>query len=206
MAKLTVCGTPISTYVRTVRLLLEEIGADYSLINVDIFNGENNTTEYLAKNPFGKIPILEVDGELLYETVAITTYLDATLADHKFVPSDVLLQAKMHQIIAIIDSYLYGQAIGSIVIQRLIASVADEDKVKQAVEPVQTALMAIESIIVGSPYLLGSTVSLADLHLIPIFVYLSQTPEFARVTAQTPKLLAWWESAQQLPSVKKVCA
>lgn len=209
MTKFTVYGTPQSTYVRTVRLLLEEAGADYNLKKVDIFNGENKSAEYLAKNPFGKVPTLEVDGELLYETTAITDYLNI-LANNKFSPSTPLLQARMRQIMAIIDSYLYSPAIMSIVIQRLIMPTqggeTDEDKVKDAVAPAQTALLAIESLTDGSPYLLGSEISIADFYLIPIFIYLRQTPEFDVITAQTPKLRTWWDEVSKLPSVKKVSA
>ncbi len=210
MAKLTIYGLPQSTYVRTVRLLLEEAGAEYNLEGISIFNGENKSAEYLAKNPFGKVPTLEVDGELLYETTAITDYLNITLAGNKFSPSTPLLQARMRQIMAIIDSYLYSPAIGTIVIQRLIVPTqggkTDEDKVKNAVEPAKTALEAVESLTVGSPYLLGSEVSIADFYLIPIFIYLSQTPEFDSITAQTPKLRAWWDEVSKLPSVERVCA
>lgn len=209
MAKPTVYGTPQSTYVRTVRLLLEETGADYNLKGVDIFNGENKSAEYLAKNPFGKVPTLEVDGELLYETAAITDYLDTVLAGSKFSPSEPLLLARMRQIMAIIDSYLYSPAIRTIVIQRLIVpsqgGETDEEQVKNAVAPAQTALKAIESLNIGSPYLLGSEVSIADFYLIPIFIYLSQTPEFDSITAQTPKIRTWWDEVTKLPSVKKVC-
>ncbi|PSB24458.1 glutathione S-transferase family protein [Stenomitos frigidus] len=120
MATLTVYGTPISTYVRTVRLLLEGAGADYTLKNVSIFNGESQSADYLAKNPFGKVPTLEVDGTFLYETNAIVEYLDAVVANRRFSPSELLLQARMRQIMAIIDSYLYPLAIGTIVIQRLL--------------------------------------------------------------------------------------
>ncbi|MEG4631853.1 glutathione S-transferase N-terminal domain-containing protein [Microcoleus sp. AR_TQ3_B6] len=56
MSKLVVYGTPVSTYVRTVRLLLEEIAVDYTLHRVDILNGENKSAEYLAKNPFVDTP------------------------------------------------------------------------------------------------------------------------------------------------------
>lgn len=210
MAKLTVYGTPISTYVRTVRLLLEEAGADYTLQGVDIFKGENESAEYLAKNPFGKVPTLEVNGEVLYETAAITDYLDTSLADRKFSPSDPMRSARMRQIMAIIDNYLYPSAITTIVIQRLIVpsqgGETDEDKVKNAVAPAQKAAEAIESIAVGSPYLLGSEVSIADFYLIPIFIYLWQTSEFETITAQTPKLRTWWDKVSQLPLVKKVCA
>ncbi|HEY9643304.1 MAG TPA: glutathione S-transferase family protein [Coleofasciculaceae cyanobacterium] len=209
MPKLTVYGTPISTYVRTVRLLLEAAGADYTLVGVNIFNGESQSAEYLTKNPFGKVPTLDVDGNLIYETSAISEYLDTVVADRKFSPADPLLQARMRQIMAIVDSYLYAPAIGSIVIQRLIVpsqgGQVDEDKVKNAIAPVKAAVEAIESLISGSPYLLGSEVTLADFYLIPIFIYLSQTPEFAAVTAQTPKLQTWWNQVSQLPNVKKVC-
>jgi len=210
MSKLIVWGTPVSTYVRTVRLLLEEIGADYTLQSIDIFNGESQSAEYLAKNPFGKVPTLEVNGELLYETAAITEYLDTTLGDRKFSFSDPMLQARMRQIMAIIDSYFYGPALSTIVIQRLIVpsqgGKTDEAKVKNAIAPAQTAIKAIESLTAGSAYLLGSEASIADFYLIPIFIYFSQTPEFEVITAQTPKLRTWWDRVSQLPSVKKVCA
>ncbi len=209
MAKPIIYGTPRSTYVRTVRLLLEEAGADYEIKEIDIFTGENESAKYLALNPFGKIPTLEVDGETLYETSAITGYLDTVLAERKFSPSEPLLQARMRQIMAIIDSYLYPAAITTIVIQRLIVpsqgGKADEDKVKNVIAPAQKAAEAIESLTV-SPYLLGSKLSIADFYLIPIFIYLSLTPEFATITAKTPKLRSWWDQVSKLPTVTKVCA
>ena len=210
MATITIYGTPVSTYVRTVRLLLEEADADYNLKEVGIFNRENISAEYLAKNPFGKVPTLEVDGELLYETVAITDYLDAVVASNKFSPSHPLSKARMRQIIAIIDSYFYSPAIKTIVIQRLIVpnqgGQTDEDAVKNAIAPALKALQAIESLTVGSPYLLGSELSIADFFLIPIFTYLSKTPEFDAITAQTPKLRTWWDEVNKLKSVNRVCA
>jgi glutathione S-transferase len=208
MAKFTVYGTPISVYVRIVRLLLEEVGADYDLKSVDIFNGESRSAEYLAKNPFGKVPTLEVDGEIIYETAAIVDYLDAVVANNKFSPADPLQQARMRQIMAIVDNYLYPAVIPNIVIQRLIVpsqgGKTDEAKVSNAVAPAKTAAAAIEAITVGQPYLLGSELSIADFYLIFVFVYLSQVPEFEAITAETPKLRAWWEQARQLPNVKKV--
>lgn len=115
----------------------------------------------------------------------------------------------MRQIMSIIDSYLYPSAITSIVIQRLIVpsqgGTSDENKVANAIAPAQTAAAAIESLTIGSPYLLGSTPTIADFYLIPIFTYLSKTAEFKAITAQTPKLLTWWAEVSQLEIVKKVC-
>lgn len=210
MPKLLVYGTPISTYVRTVRLLLEEIGVDYHLQSVDFFKGETQSAEYLAKNPFGKVPTLAVDEELIYETAAITDYLNTVFADHRFSPTDPLLKARMHQITRIIDHSLYPTVISTIVVQRLIAPSqggnTDQDQVNAAIAPAKIAIAAIESLAVGNPYLLGGTMSIADFYLIPVFVYFSQTPEFEEITAQTPQLRTWWNLVSQLPSVQKVCA
>ena len=210
MTSLTVYGTPVSTYVRTIRLLLEEAGATYSLQSIGIFNGENQTADYLAKNPFGKVPTLEADGEFIYETAAIAGYLDTIVANHKFTPSEPLPQARMRQIVGIVDSHLYAPAVLAIVIQRLIVpsqgGQTDEEKVKAAIAPAKAALEAIESLTVGSPYLLGNTLTIADFFLIPIFTYLSQTPEYEAAIAQAPKLRTWWSQVSQMPSFKKVCA
>ena len=205
---LTVYGTPISVYVRIVRLLLEEAGANYQLQSVDIF-GENKSPEYLSKNPFGKVPTIEIDGQFLYETAAIVGYLDSVFANGKFSPSEPFQLARMRQIIGIVDSHLYAPAIQSIVIQRLIVpsqgGQTNETIVKNAVVPAKTAAEAIEALGQFNPFLLGSELTIADFYLIPMFVYLSKTPEFEQILSQAPKLRSWWEQVSQHPTVKKVC-
>ena len=203
-------GTPQSTYVRTVRLLLAEAKIDYNLKDVGIFNGDNETEEYLAKNPFGKVPTVQVDGITIYETAAITYYINEGIAGGKFAPPDLLMQTKMRQIMAIIDNYLYPPAVGTIVIQNLIVPQQggdiDREAVEKAIVPTMKALEAIEDLFVGDPFLVGSMISIADFYLIPIFVYLEQTPEFEAVTSHVPKLKKWWDEVKNLSSVKEICA
>ncbi len=209
MSNITVYGTPISTYVRTTRMLLEQAGVDYDLKDIGIFNGDNQSADYLVRNPFGKVPTLEVDGSVIYETTAITDYVNTTLAGGKFSPADPLLRARMLQIVGIVDSYLYPAVIGTIVIQRLIVpsqgGETDEQAVQSAIAPAKTAVLAIEALIVGEPYLLGDAITIADLYVIPVLLYLSQTPEFQPIMSEAPKLLDWWQRASQLPVVQKVC-
>ncbi|MEG4517730.1 MULTISPECIES: glutathione S-transferase domain-containing protein [unclassified Microcoleus] len=76
---------------------------------------------------------------------------------------------------------------------------------KAAIAPVKTALVAIDSLTAGHPYELGHELSIADFYLIPVFTYLSQTPEYEATIARTSKLRTWWNEVSQLPSVKKVC-
>ncbi len=59
-----------------VRMLLARLKQDYHLVEIDRFKGENRTPEYLAKNPEGRVPLLELgDGRMLAESNAILVYL-----------------------------------------------------------------------------------------------------------------------------------
>lgn len=72
----TVHGMSASGNCHKVRLLLEQIGAPYRWIEVDSANGATRTPEYLAKNPNGKVPMLErADGAILVESNAILCWL-----------------------------------------------------------------------------------------------------------------------------------
>jgi glutathione S-transferase len=59
-----------------VRMLLARLGLAYRLVETDLFRGETKTPEFLAKNPEGRIPVLELpDGRFLAESNAILVYL-----------------------------------------------------------------------------------------------------------------------------------
>jgi len=63
---------------RRVRIFLAEKGIEVPTVQVDIGTAENRKPEYLAKNPMGGVPILELDdGRFLAETVAICRYFEA---------------------------------------------------------------------------------------------------------------------------------
>ena len=59
-----------------VRMLLARLKQPYRLVETDLFKGETKTPEFLAKNPEGRIPVLEIaDGRFLAESNAILVYL-----------------------------------------------------------------------------------------------------------------------------------
>ena len=72
----TIHGMSTSGNCHKVRLLLEQRGRPYTWIEVDSAHGGTRTPEYLAKNPNGKVPMLErVDGSVLVESNAILSWL-----------------------------------------------------------------------------------------------------------------------------------
>jgi glutathione S-transferase len=62
---------------KRVRVYLAEKGIALPVVHVDIFAGENRTPEFLARNPLGRLPVLELDdGTHLPESLAIIEYLE----------------------------------------------------------------------------------------------------------------------------------
>ena len=78
-----------------IRLLLSQLGLPYRYHAIDIMKGESRTPEFLAKNPNGRIPLLELpDGQFLAESDAILWYL----ADgSSFIPESRLARAQVLQ-------------------------------------------------------------------------------------------------------------
>src|SRR5262249_20774831 len=107
MATPVLYGPAYSTYTRTARLAFEEKGAGYRLEEVDILKGAGQAPAYLAKHPFGKVPALDHDGFMLYETTAIARYVDEAFPGPKLQPSDAKQRARMTQIMSIVDAYAY---------------------------------------------------------------------------------------------------
>ena len=58
MAAPIIYGPALSTYVRTVRLVCEEKGAEYQLVEIDIMTGAHKSPEHLARHPFGRVPCI----------------------------------------------------------------------------------------------------------------------------------------------------
>ena len=78
-----------------VRIVLRELGLPHELVEVDILKGGSRTQEFLAKNPNGRIPVLEIpDKGFLSESHAIMSYLAEGSA---LVPEDPLDRARMWQ-------------------------------------------------------------------------------------------------------------
>jgi glutathione S-transferase len=207
VAKPVIYGPAYSTFARTCRLALEEKGADYDLVEVDMLSGEHQAPAHLARQPFGKIPAFEHDGLELYETDAITRYIDDVFEGTDLVPADAVGRARMAQAIGIINSYGYPAMIGQIVMQRMVMPMLgespDEGAIAAAVPRAETSVAALEKLIDGHAYVAGDRLSLADLLLIPVYDYFAQVPEGQKILAKAPNLQRWWDRVHTRPSVEK---
>jgi glutathione S-transferase len=82
---ITIHHSPLSRSMRVV-WFCEEMGLDYQLETVEMFSAAMQRPEYLAVNPLGKVPAIEDDGFVLWETSAILQYLDAKYGGGRLIP------------------------------------------------------------------------------------------------------------------------
>ncbi len=71
-----------------VRIALKLKGVEYDSVSVDLRTGEQSSDAYRARNPQGLVPMLEIDGHSLTQSLAIIDYLDATRPEPRLVPAD----------------------------------------------------------------------------------------------------------------------
>lgn len=161
---------------------------------------------YLARHPFAKVPAFNHDGFGLYETGAITRYVDEAFPGPPLMPTTPRARARANQIISILDNYGYRPLIWDIFVERVRSSAdgrnADEAKIAAALPQAQSCLQAIEALAdPDGPSLTGSTVSLADLHAAPMFVYFCMAKEGAEMLSSQSRLARWWQSMRNRPSM-----
>lgn len=197
-------GVPGSPYVLAARLGLTEKGVDFEMVPVP--PSAAREPEHLARHPFGRMPAMDHDGFMLYETQAILRYVDQAFPGPLLEPATPQEAARMNQIIGIVDCYLCRAWSSDIAFERLAAPKyfgrpADEATIEAALPQARVCAEAIEAI-TAAPYLTGPTLTLADLHLAPHYHYFSQAPEGQAILAGKTRLAQWFAQVSERESVK----
>ncbi len=179
----TVFGAAYSVYVRTVRLTLAEKRVKYRLEEIDVFAPGGAPRDYLEHHhPFGRIPAFEHDGFRLYETGAITRYVDAAFAGPRLQPADPRACARMNQIIGVLDSYAYRTLVWDIFVERVRASAQgrqpDEARIAAALPKAEM------------------------LHAAPMLIYFRMAKEGAARLRRAPALDTWLTALDRRPSIR----
>lgn len=176
-----------------VKLLCSMLSIEYEWVDVDTLAGDTANPDFLTKNPNGKIPLLELpDGRCLCESNAIINYLAAGSA---LLPEDAFLLAKVQQW-QFYEQYSHEPYIA---VARFIAKylgMPDERRGEFEAKQVggYKALAVMASQLSKSPYLVGETISTADISL---YAYTHVAHEGGFDLARYPAIIAWMERVTQ---------
>jgi len=171
-----------------VRLVLRQLGLPFELVELDIKTGATRTPEFLAKNPNGRIPLLEIPGQgYLSESHAIINYL---AEGSQLVPVDRLDRARVWQWLCF-EQYNLEPNIGTA--RFWIASLGKSEaelgeKLVEKRRNGHAALAVLEQALTGRDFLVGSRYSLAD---IALYAYTHVAPEGGFSLDGYPAIRAW---------------
>lgn len=170
-----------------VRLLLAQLRREYRWIEIDILRGESRTPAFLAKNPNGRVPTLELDdGTCLAESDAILCYLAEV---SPYLPVDKLLRAQVLQWM-FFEQYSHEPDIAT---PRFILKYLPQDSPRRAeipkrLEHGRAALGVMESHLTDREYFVGERYSIAD---IALYAYTHVAHEAGLDLSTYPRIRAW---------------
>lgn len=179
-------------FVQRACISLQERGVEYDVTYIDL---ANKPAWFLELSPTGKVPLLLVEGKVVFESQVIAEYLDETHPPSLH-PAEPLERAR-HRSWIEFSSSLGGPG-------WLIQASADAEQVAQQVEEANAALARLEPEVVG-PFFSGDDFSLVDAAVAPMLQRLHWAHEIAPelgLFAPTPRVLAWTETLLARPSVQ----
>lgn len=193
---LRIHGHPFSTFVRRVYIALIEKDIPHERVVVNMQTGDHRKPEYRRINPYGRVPALEEDGFMLYESSAILNYLEATHPTPALVPADARGRALVDMHIKLCDLQMTRQA-GTIIFPRrfLPKERWNLDDMAKAKDEIEKHLAILEKELGDAEYLVGGRHSLADIAYTPFL-------EFLPLMGITPPpgIAAWRERLLARPS------
>jgi glutathione S-transferase len=205
MSEFAVHSIPGSPFGRAVLATLEEKGASFRLS--PMAPGTFRSPEHLARHPFGRVPVLEHNGFIIYETQAILRYLDRVLPTPSLTPADPKRAARMDQAMNVNDWYLFqgvGNVIGfhRVIGPRLMGLKPDEAAIEAAMPKARAVFGELARLLGEQPFFAGQAISLADLLVAPQIEFFAQTPEWAVLGVPHANLVAWLARMEARPSMK----
>src|SRR6059036_2123050 len=190
---------PLSTYSRRVRIALIEKGLAADLIELDMAKGAHRSPDYLRLNPYGRVPTLEEDGFVLYESTAILGYLEETRPAPPLVPADARGCALVAMHMKLCDIQLARQTGIIIFPKRFLPKERwDEAAMAQAKKEIEKHLAILEAQLAGKSYLAGDRFTLVEVCYAP-FVEFFPLMEIS----PPPAVAAWVARMLERPSAKE---
>lgn len=189
---------------RVVLMFLEEKGAVIDRAFVDIMKGENRGPDFLAKNPFGQLPLLEMDdGSYLSESTAICGYIEEKFPTPALIGStaeeravtDMLVRRLDYDVVAPMTTAFRGSEGLPMFQNRLRCLPEAADGLKACA---RDGLAAFDALLAGKTWLAGDRFTLADIMLYCL-------TEFGKMVGQPmpedlANLAAWSARVAERPS------
>ena len=183
---------PLSGHSHRVQLFAALIGVELELVDVDLANGAHKHPDFIAKNVFGQVPVLEDGDKIINDSNGILIYLAATYAKQdSWYPQSPVIQAEIQRFLSVAAGPVaFGPAAARLV--NVFGAGLDHERAKQVADGV---LNTLDKHLEGKAWLVNEQPTIAD---VANFSYIEHAPEGDVSLATYPNVQRWLENVKQL--------
>ena len=182
----------LSGHCHRVELLLSLLAIPYETIDVNLAAGEQKKPEFLARNGFGQVPVIEDGDVTLADSNAILVYLERQYAPGSWMPLDAIGAARVQRWFSVAAGPLaYGPAAA-----RAIELFRRPEDLALARTRAAQLLTVMEQELADRSWLAGDAPTLAD---IANYAYVARAPEGGVSLQDCPAIRAWLQRVEGLP-------
>ena len=202
-----------SPYAWRALLALEVKRLHYVSKLIQFSTKEHKTPEFLKLNPRGKVPVLNDNGFVVYESLAIVKYLDDKYPDPPLFGRTPEESARIMKYISECNSYLEPAGLG--VVRPVFFNELDSkrDAVLEAANTAREELRLLDERLRNRRWLVGETVTAADIMIYPVVALLERALgkpnveelelKLAPIKQYFPAIAAWIKNVEALPGYEK---
>lgn len=202
---LTIFGHPVSGPSNKVRYTCEYLDIDYEWQEIDIQSGEGRREDYLEIHPAGKVPAMDDDGFVLFESRAICEYL-IDREESELLPDDSRQRGTVNQWMDFTVQHVY-RAVTKVVFNRVFApemgKKVDERSLEEGLDWLDRFLPIVDEQLSEGQYFVGDRLTLADLTLLSTTDYTNvgeiDLSEYEALTGWKDRMeqRSFWQSCQR---------
>lgn len=183
---------PLSGHAHRARLFLSLLGVDHELVPVDLAQGAHKQPSFLALNPFGQVPVLDDDGTIVTDSVAILVYLAKKLRRSDWLPEAPAAAAEVQKWLSVAAGQIaYGPAAA-----RLVTVFGAPFRPAEVIQRAHGILALVETSLADRRFLTGATPTVAD---VALYSYIARAPEGNVDLQPYPQVRAWLARIEALP-------
>lgn len=183
----------LSGHAHRAALFLSLAGVEHELIEVDLAAGAHKQPEFLALNAFGEVPVLDDDGIIIADSLAILVYVAKKIGPSHWLPTDPVDEAQVQRWLSVAAGKIaYGACAA-----RLITVFGAPFRADEVIERAHATLAVMERTLEGQHWIAGTAEpSIAD---IALYSYIERAPEGNVDLSGYPRTQAWLRQIEGLP-------
>ncbi|QJQ95137.1 MULTISPECIES: glutathione S-transferase family protein [Halomonadaceae] len=183
----------LSGHAHRAALFLSLAGVEHELIEVDLAAGAHKQPEFLALNAFGEVPVLDDNGIIIADSLAILVYVARKIGSSHWLPTDPANEARVQRWLSVAAGKVaYGACAA-----RLITVFGVPFRPEEVIERAHATLAVMERTLEGQRWIAATAEpSIAD---IALYSYIERAPEGNVDLTGYPRVQAWLRQIEGLP-------